>query len=302
MKITTITYKLLLTCYSILPFKKQICFLLKKSGLPYEKFYKDIRFRGKFKVIIDNKEFQIMNYGYTAIENEIFWRGMDNGWEKVSVNIWVKLSKRAKVIFDAGANTGIFSLISKTINPESAVYAFEPSIRVYDKLAENNKINHFNIHTEMIALSNANEEIPFFDVDSKHQYSATLNKEMKEHLIGMGFQINQYNVKSQTLKDYIEEHKIVGIDLIKIDVELHEFEVLEGFGDYLEKFKPSILIEILTDELARKLEPLFKNMGYLFFNIDENSQPKKQDHLLKSNSYNYLICNEESASYLGLKF
>lgn len=49
---------------------------------------------------------------------------------------------------------------------------------------------------------------------------------------------------------------------MKIDVETHEPEVLEGVGEYLKKFRPSLLIEILDDEITAKVQnitqPSFK--------------------------------------------
>jgi FkbM family methyltransferase len=301
-KITSFIYKSLLAAYYILPLKKQLCFVIKRLKIPYEKFYKDIRFHGQFKVRIDNREFRLMNYGYTTIENEIFWRGISKGWEEISIDIWVKLAKRSKVIFDIGANTGIYSLIAKTVHPDACVYAFEPSERVYEKLIENNRINGYNIQTEKVALSNKNGELLFFDVYSKHQYSASLSEEMKEAMIKGGSAIDQYPVKTQTLKNYIEEYNIENIDLIKLDVELHEYEVLEGFENYLERFKPDMLIEILTDEIAKKIEQLVENKDYLYFSINEQGEAVKKEHLFKSESFNYLICSAESATHLELRF
>ena len=69
------------------------------------------------------------HYGF-QLENEIFWSGLTNGWEKISTRLWIELSKNSKVIFDIGANTGIYSLVSKSINPTSQVFAFEPVKRV----------------------------------------------------------------------------------------------------------------------------------------------------------------------------
>ena len=45
------------------------------------------------------------------------------------------------------------------------------------------------------------------------------------------------------------DHKITKIDLLKIDVETHEPEVLEGYTKYIHLHKPTMLIEILNDEL-----------------------------------------------------
>jgi FkbM family methyltransferase len=301
MKFTSVLYKYAIGFYKLLPFKKYICLTIKKIGFP-RKFCLDLRFSGIYKVKIQNKKFKLRNYKYTTVENEIFWKGIENGWEKVSLNLWAELSKRSKVIFDIGANTGVFSLVAKTLNPEADVFAFEPSVRVYQKLLENNRINKFNIITEQIALSNIDGTGKFYDVNTEHQYSASLSENMKQDLVtnwGPNL-INEYVVQAKTIKTFIEEKQIGHIDLIKLDVEYHEPEVLEGMGIYLEKFEPTFIIEILTDELAERIETYFRGKRYFYFSIDEESVSQQLSSLKKSNFHNFLICQEEIARFLKL--
>ena len=87
---------------------------------------------------------------------------------------------------------------------------------------------------------------------------------------------------------------------MKIDVELHEAEVLEGMGAYLREWKPTMLIEILSDEVGQKVEILINDMGYLYFNINENGGIRQVTHIGKSDYYNYLLCSPEKASFLKL--
>ena len=53
--------------------------------------------------------------------------------------------------------------------------------------------------------------------------------------------------------DSFDEIVINKIDLIKIDVEMHEPEAIEGMIDILKRDRPFILIEILTVEIANKI-------------------------------------------------
>ena len=39
---------------------------------------------------------------------------------------------------------------------------------------------------------------------------------------------------------------------MKIDVETHEPAVLKGMGEYLRSFRPTMLIELLNDEVAQQ--------------------------------------------------
>jgi FkbM family methyltransferase len=56
-------------------------------------------------------------------------------------------------------------------------------------------------------------------------------------------------ISTITLDSFIEINQLQKIYLLKIDVESHEVEVLQGFERYIKQFKPSILIEILLKKL-----------------------------------------------------
>lgn len=282
--------------YDIIPFKKEAFLILRSFWKPKPDIYKHFHFKGIITVPINaESSFKIKHYGY-QVENDIFWSGLTGEWEKASLDIWIKLSKNANVVFDVGANTGVYSLIAKTMNQNAAVYALEPVKRVFEKLITNNQLNNFNINCIPIAASNYKGTANIYDTDSDHTYSVTVNKnlntEKKETRI--------IEIQTTTLDDIIEQEKISKIDLIKIDVETHEPEVLEGYKKYLLTHKPSILIEILSDEIGEKVQEIVAPLNYLYFNIGESSGIKKVDNITKSDHFNYLLCDNETARYLKL--
>lgn len=60
--------------------------------------------------------------------------------------------------------------------------------------------------------------------------------------------------------------------MIKLDVEGHEVSVLAGMEDYLSRFKPTLIIEVLDDEMGAQLQSLLEPIGgYRFFLIDDIS-------------------------------
>ena len=75
--------------YSALPFKKQVFLLLRLFSLP-EGVFKHLHFEALISVSIEEKAFKIYHYGY-QLENELFWKGIDGGWEKVSMHIWIAM-------------------------------------------------------------------------------------------------------------------------------------------------------------------------------------------------------------------
>jgi len=82
---------------------------------------------------------------------------------------------------------------------------------------------------------------------------------------------DNYEVTILRLDNFIEEKNIKKIDLMKIDVELHEIEVLEGMGRYIEKYMPIIIIEILNLDIANKVYKMTCIHNYNYYYIDEEN-------------------------------
>jgi FkbM family methyltransferase len=197
---------------------------------------------------------------------------------------------------DLGANTGVFSLVAKSVNPNAKVYAFEPVKRVFDKLRQNVRLNGYDVQCVEMAVSNNDGNAVIYDMDTEHILSVTVN----HNYLDPSIKVHEVPIETICLNTFIRENNIPNIDLMKIDVETHEPQVLEGFSDYLSRFRPTMLIEILNNEIGEKVEGMIKGLGYLFYNIDENKGIRKVDKIEKSDYFNYLLCNEKIARGLKL--
>ena len=101
----------------------------------------------------------------------------------------------------------------------------------------------------------------------------------------------EYQVPTITMDAYIENHDIQFLDLVKIDVELHEPAVIEGFLKHLHKFQPAIIIEVLTEEIAQKLNQYFLNTEYRIFHlVGRNQMVEKNKISAHPHLWNYLLC------------
>ena len=282
--------------YRLIPFKKNIFSLIKRIYSPPEKIFKHLHFRGIYNVRVDKKSsFRINHYGF-QIENEIFWKGLTGGWEKISMRLWIELCRRSTTILDIGANTGVYALAAKSIKPDAKVYAFEPVKRVKEKLDANIRLNNYDIVAIEAALSNYNGQATIYDQPGEHTLSVTVNKNMAND----GAEIIEVEIPTLTLSSFIEKYALSSLDLMKIDVETHEPEVLEGMGEYLSLFRPTMLIEILNDEVAAGIEDIVGGLDYLYYNIDEQTTPRLVENLQKSDYFNFLICSRETAAFLKL--
>jgi|SRR5688572_25219237 len=283
--------------YRIVPFKKQVFGFIRLFWTPPHSVYKHLHFTGIIKIKADNgSSFYMKHYGM-EIENDFFWKGLTGGWEKISMKYWMQLCRNAKVILDIGANTGVYSLTAKAVNPSAKVYAFEPLKQMFRKLILNNELNKYNIACIEKAASDKNGKAIIYETGTDHVAAASLNAETRQY----GDLNTETEIEAITLDTFIQTNSIGKIDLIKIDVETHEPNVLEGYKQYLPIHRPDFLIEVLNDGVADKLQQLFNGLEYYYFNIDDKQGTiKKTDTIKKSDYFNYLVCTKESAQQLKL--
>ena len=287
-RIKHLIFKTFVGCWSVVPFKNPLKSVIQRFPKLKAKLYPDLRYEGIMNLRIANNSLSIHNPGFTTIENELYWNGFD-GWEKISIKIWVEYCKRSKTILDIGANTGVYSLIASAVNPNAEVYCFEPVQRTFALLQRNLQLNpKFQIKSFPVAVSDKNGKATFFDVTSASQYSASLNEKMLENVEGR----IHYQVITVALDDF-EELKYKKIDLIKLDVEMHEPEALKGMINMIRRDKPTILIEILSDEIAGQIQHILDGLHYNFYVIDEINPAKKVESLSKSSHFNFLLTQDQ---------
>src|SRR5262245_22556341 len=64
--------------------------------------------------------------------------------EEQILDYWTRAAKEAEVIFDVGANAGIYSLAALASQPNAVVRAFEPTPEIAARLRQTARLNHLN--------------------------------------------------------------------------------------------------------------------------------------------------------------
>ncbi|MCF8459647.1 MAG: FkbM family methyltransferase [Flavobacteriales bacterium] len=295
MKLSSTIYQTLLSIYKVAPFQGTWAHLLRLLPINFDRFYQDLHFNGTSIVHSKSGSFQINHRG-SSIENQIFWKGLHHSFEEDTIWMWELLCKQSGVILDIGANTGVYSLIAKAENPKSRVIAFEPSRKMYPELLASVGLNNFDIECEKIALSNSSGNKIFFDskttnFPSSGSLSAAKLKDETSNLE----EIVEYSVQCSTLDRYLTEKNVKQVDLIKIDIELHEPEFFEGFKS-LQRFRPTIIVEILTEDIANRLKTIVDMTDYRLFRlVGINKMVELSEFSTDPNHVNHLLLPREKA-------
>lgn len=158
--------------------------------------------------------------------------------DQQELNLLNQISDKNKIFFfDCGSNFGFYSLFVASINKKNKVLAFEASNKTLKEFQENIEINKFNsIEVKNLAISNLiDHELDFYESKKDWESSIDQTNFNESHKV---------SVHTTTL-DKISEN-IIFTDfsiIIKIDVEGHEMNVIEGSLNLIEKFAPLIIIE-----------------------------------------------------------
>ncbi len=159
------------------------------------------------------------------------------------------------VMFDIGANIGLFSLRLGAELPNLTIHAFEPEPKTQACLQKSIQANQLpNVHLHKEALSDHRGTATFY-VDEQNHGGHSLNAEaIREDGNSISSQIQ---VPLVTADEFVTEKNIQRLDLIKLDVQRHEESVLKGALATIQKFRPIVMMECYFDDLDKPEKPLF---------------------------------------------
>ena len=163
----------------------------------------------------------------------------------------VKVSKNKNVL-DIGENIGSFAIpIALRVDKSAKIYCFEVQRLVYLQLCGNIFLNSLeNIFARNIAVSNQDGliQIPSIDDYSRCQNVGGYSIDSVATSLGHRGDFNQdlLGEKIEVPCNRIDSlHELPPACLVKIDVEGHELEVVEGALEYLERSGwPPIMFEV----------------------------------------------------------
>lgn len=242
--------------------------LLREKFLPLIEYQKLIKELAAIDSIEITKEDIILNYDkfrMTFDFQQTFSRAegilaMGGNPEQDDFNLIEKISQNIEVVFDIGANVGIFSLSLIRHCPSiRKIYAFEPIPETYSKMLKNLSLNHDpkQISPYNMGLSNAVGAFTFYlpgENEAASLQPVTDEFYLQESIDGVytGHQKSRkVSCEVSTLDEFVQANPQDRIDLLKIDVEGNEKFVLEGASSVLRTYQPVVYAEMLRKHAAR---------------------------------------------------
>ncbi|MDQ6884631.1 MAG: FkbM family methyltransferase [Candidatus Dormibacteraeota bacterium] len=195
-------------------------------------------------------------------------------WEAVELAFVRSILRPGDVVFDIGANVGIFTLTAAhAVGPSGQVHAFEPVPANFERLSDSVSRNALGqIVLNQVAAGAASGET---QSGLEPGMELTSGKAMSGFFT-VGSTLRQVTVPVVSLDDDAAQHlEGRSIRLVKIDVEGYEPEVLRGMRDLLSAGRIDVvMIEVSVYALARvgstigDLVDQLLHAHYRFYRID----------------------------------
>lgn len=185
-------------------------------------------------------------------------------YERDVVAVVERVTEPGWTVLDIGANIGAHTLrFSRLVGTTGRVFAFEPMDYAFSKLSRNLLLNEAgNTRAFKLALSDHNADACPVDFRSSWATSGERRRETS-------------SVDLRKLDDWFLEHRLSRLDLIKLDVDGHEWQVLKGGLMSIERYRPILLIEAGAWHFAsRETNPLelLASLGYRFWETTNTSE------------------------------
>lgn len=183
-------------------------------------------------------------------------------FERDLVALIEQLTQPGATVLDIGANVGAHTLrFAKHVGPSGRVFAFEPTDYAYRKLVRNVSLNADSTpHVEALQLALGEERAVRQTVGFRSSWRSDGQQNTASSIVDFA-----------TLDAWCGERGITGVDLIKLDVDGHEYPVLAGGREILRRSLPIVLIEAGAYHFThadRNPLALLKDLGYRFWNTD----------------------------------
>jgi FkbM family methyltransferase len=198
-------------------------------------------------------------------------------FERSTLRTLQKLANPGSVVFDIGANIGAHTLgLARSVGPAGRVFAFEPTDFAFAKLKRNLALNpELDSRTRAHQILLAEETGAQLPPAIYASWPLLSNDALHPKHCGRLSTTSHATVN--TLDAFVESEGINRLDLIKIDVDGHEYPVLRGGARTLARFQPVLLMEMspyVQDEQSHGFGALVSLLQDADYSLEDASTGK----------------------------
>jgi FkbM family methyltransferase len=226
----------------------------------------------KFDIVIKHHLTTGFSFLLNSYHHKGYWfYGINR--EKKSIALFRELIDKDSTVFDVGGHIGYFTTFFMYLTGEKGkVVVFEPSFENLKYLKSNiGRLPPEFKNNILLIEKGVGSDIGLLDlyIDPITGQNNSFVKDFSGFLYNRKFQAEKnvetkiVKVEVTTLDNFINETEIKP-NFIKIDVEGYEWEVIQGSSDFINQNKPTLMIEIQSNEL--NIYNFFKGLDYRIFN------------------------------------
>lgn len=255
------------------------------------------------KFEINDIEFAMDNVqGTDSVCNYIVKHGASQYEYPLPEIVEIYASKYPGIYIDAGANTGLFSLILAKANTKNTVIAFECLSQIAKKFQKNISLNRLKkrILLEEIALSDKKGFGYFKETNDDPGFIPTCSTFVEP--IDQKWEVTTHKVQTDTIDNQLKNLKIKRkVKLMKVDVEGFEESVLKGSEKTIQKHRPIIIVELLKETNFHYFNEFIEKNDYKSVLLFSNKIEVESEIKYKNDSWNHaLVPDEKLAKFLDI--
>lgn len=165
------------------------------------------------------------------------------------------------VLYDVGANMGLYGALAASMFSPRRVHAFEPAPATAAVAARIAKRNDLSVTVHQLALSDrtGTAELHISPVSDASNSLVAGFRDASEHVV----------VETATLDEMVERTGDRP-DIVKIDVETHERAVLDGARSTIVEHRPAMVVEVLRRrgrDHGDEINEFLDGLGYSCFEL-----------------------------------
>jgi len=240
-----------------------------------------------FAVYLVSGKIGLFKYGFFESRFIDLYYWYKSKLENIDLTLISSQINKNSTVIDIGANIGWFTVnIAKYLDEDSSIISVEPNKTNLKRLAYSLKKYKLESKVQVVpcALSDT-KGLGYLNLDSKNPAN---------HQIGT-ITTNSEVVQLDLLDNLVKD--ISDLSLIKIDVQGHESEVLQGGKQTLIKFQPAVIIEIdnrIDSKKTSQIWELMQELNYAFYIINGNLSEISKRELCVRKGYFDCVCIHRS--------